>query len=191
MADTLGELRQAAAALGKIYVKAVEAGEDAKALACVQQMIVRVGEAIPCDDEFNDAHVMILNLGFALQEVAEGRLDHHPILRGRFAIGGVGQVGAIQEFQNGLGAAVMLFLMENSVSENAAAHLVSQRLGVGTTAPKNWVASRTRKALKAAANPSLERIKKDFALSSMNDPKRFADQWLREQLKATLTLSPT
>jgi hypothetical protein len=172
------------------YVEAVEAGDDARALACAQQVVIRLGQAIPYEDDFNSAHILIMSLLFALHEVAAGRLDRHPILRGRYKVGGVGQLSAAQETTNGIGAGVMLFLMERGVSEHSAARLVSAPMGVSVTTAKNLIAARKRKLLKATATPILERIKSDFDSSGSTDAIQFARHWLRKQIEAMVTVSP-
>jgi hypothetical protein len=188
--DLLGSLRRSAIGLGNAYVEAIESADDARALACAEQLLSRVADLIPHEDEFNSAHTLLLNLKLALLEVAAGNLGRHPILKGRYKVGGVGQLSASQEIGNGIAAAVMLFLMERGATEDAAAKLVSTVMGISVTTAKNLIASRKRKLLKAMAAQSLERIKRDFATSMANDPARFANKWLREQLLGLVTLSP-
>lgn len=185
--ETLAKLRLATTHLGQIYATAIEEGDDARALACAQQVMIRFAESVPDED---NGHTLLLNILFALQEIAAGRMDKHPILRGRYAVGGVGQLSALQENMNGIGAATMIFLLDHGVSENEAAKLVSRILGVGVTAPKNWINDPKRKLLKAVVRPSLARLRRDFACAAATEPFGFAEVWLRDQAKAMLTLSP-
>ena len=147
VADALDDLRRAAVALGDSYVAAVESGFDAGALACAQQLVGRLADAIPHEDDFNSAHTLIWGLREALQEVAAGKMDRHPILKGRYDVGGVGQLTTIQEIRNGIGAGVMLFLMERDPNEDAAAKVVAPILGVSVTTVKNLISARHRKLL--------------------------------------------
>jgi len=189
-AEILAELRRSAVELGDAYSQAIAADDNARALACAQRLLVRFSEAIPDEDEFNNAHRLLLNLLIALREIGAGRLHDHPILIGRHVDGGISQLGTSQELRNGLGTGVMLFLLDHGVSEHRAATIVSKPLGVGLTAAKNWLAAPRRKLLKAFAIESLNRIKAEFDQSSSRDAVQFAERWLPEQLKAMVALSP-
>lgn len=193
----LADLRQSAIEMGDAYVSAIAAEDYGKALGCAQLLLTSFSKAIPLEDEFNNAHVLLVNLLWALTEVGAGRFKTHPILKGRLQVGGVGQLSAAQEDKNGIGAGAMWFLIEHQVAEDTAANLVAKHLGVGNTAPKDWIGppkrkgSPRRKLLVVGARLSLERIKKEYEASQSNNPVKFADHWLGEQMKAMKELAPS
>lgn len=187
-AAVLQRLWLGAEELGQSYIDAVKCEDHGRALACAQQMLARVAEAIPSGHY--GAQTLLFNMVMALQEVGAGKFDNHPILKGRHKLGGIGQLSAAAEYRNGIGAAVMLFLMERKISEHAAAALVSSALGIGTTAAKNLTTPKKRKLLNLHTASMLELIQINYAATSGGPPLPFAKQWIRSALDWMDTVSP-